>query len=89
MRLVFSLWVCVVLLGVASGGAAQSAPVVEPGIEPLRLAIDDLIETFGNRYAQGEAFLRRLAKIETVSKRPAGPNAKRLSSVLMTCGVRL
>ena len=32
--------------------------------EPLRLAIADLIETFGERYPKGQEFLKRLADIE-------------------------
>ncbi|RKY08498.1 MAG: hypothetical protein DRP66_04425, partial [Planctomycetota bacterium] len=72
MRLVLSLWVCVVLSGAASGAVGRSGPVAECGIERLRLAIDDLLETFGEGYGQGEVFLRRLADIENGLKKAVG-----------------
>ncbi len=67
-----SLWVFVVLLGVSSGAVGQGGPAVEGGIESLRLAIDDLLETFGDGYGQGEVFLRRLGDVENGLKTAVG-----------------
>ena len=43
---------------------AAHREAVETGVAPLRAAVDDLIETFGDGYPRGPAYLERLAAIE-------------------------
>mgnify|MGYP005834032231 CR=1 FL=1 len=45
-------------------------------LEPLRLAIADLVETFGERYPRGGEFLRRLEALEKEALEPAEPERK-------------
>jgi len=45
---------------------------------PVQMAIEDLIETFGDRYADGEAFLRQLNEIE---KELAHASAERVTEL--------
>ncbi|NQT85149.1 hypothetical protein HQ560_00190, partial [bacterium] len=45
--------------------AAPTASVKTNTPESLRLAIQDLVKTFGIRYAKGSAYLARLGKLET------------------------
>ena len=40
--------------------------------KPLRLAIQDLVKTWGSKYPRGEEFLRRLDKIEQAAAQAAG-----------------
>ncbi len=46
------------------GAAAPPSGAVSPRAEALRLAIQDLIQTFGARYPRGPEYLRRLAALE-------------------------
>lgn len=50
--------------GALPASAAQAARVNR---ESLRLAIDDLIATFGNRYARGREYLARLEALQTAN----------------------
>ena len=65
-----SLLCLVVILWVSSSVAAQPADeqkmryLIEYDFEPLRLAIDDLIETFGPEYSNGPEYLRRLDELQ-------------------------
>jgi len=68
--IVTSLLCLVVILSVAGSVAAQSASdrkiryLLEYDFEPLRLAIDDLVETFGPEYPNGRQYLRRVSELE-------------------------
>ena len=70
------LGLCAAALLIASAaGAAQpgsaAAPPPENPFAPLRLAITDLMQTFGPTYADGPKYLARLDAIEKDTGRPA------------------
>jgi formylglycine-generating enzyme required for sulfatase activity/cytochrome c553 len=48
----------------SAGGANRAEAVLTVNIEAVRLAITDLIETFGQRYAKGPEYLKRLEALE-------------------------
>ncbi len=48
----------------AIDAAVQTASAID--FAPLRRAIDDLMETFGDKYPKGKVYLDRLAKIEKI-----------------------
>ena len=47
-------------VGTTPAGAGRPAGAANSPFEPLRLAITDLMETFGDRYPNGEDYLKRL-----------------------------
>ena len=61
--------------GAAKQGAASRAPAPSE-FESLRLAIEDLAETFGERYGGGAAYLARLDALEKATNRPAAAVAR-------------
>lgn len=52
---------------------ASGAPAFDPEntVTTLRLAIEDLMATFGPRYSKGAEFLQRLSEVEVQLKQPA------------------
>lgn len=61
----------VLLLGLLAGAGQPlaAAPAAEPAA--LRLAVEDLIATYGSRYPQGPQYLRQLTAIEDRLQQPA------------------
>jgi len=57
----------------------------ETAIVSLRLAIDDLIASFGERYPKGAAFLKRLTEVEAQLKQPAASSQAASNLVALQC----
>jgi len=88
MALTASLAVAIVVSSVRA--AAKSPGAVATGssavdgtsaTQPLRLAIDDLIQIFGSRYPKGREYLARLGEIENGIAQASG-NADRMSDAM-------
>lgn len=67
---------CLTFLGSIAGNAMAD--------KPLRLAITDLGETFGDRYPQGKVFLERLSRIEGTLNKANPQQQKELAAQLET-----
>ena len=65
------LLAAILLGGTAAGDTPRESPPA-PNFRPLRLAIDDLSRTFGDRYPRGKEFLARFGELE---KQCSGPKA--------------
>jgi len=68
--------VIIALCCAASVMASQARAADFAGGQAVRLAVDDLIATFGERYPKGQQYLARLDRIESEMKAAAGPKAK-------------
>ena len=60
----------------AAGKAAALATTGKPDFEALRLAVEDLTETFGDRYPDGATYLARLGALAKAKGRPASAVAR-------------
>ncbi len=78
------VWIIALALAVAPSvglGAPRAKPSASRSIESLRLAIEDLIETFGPRYPLGPQYLGRLDAIETKYRQRKRPAAGQLAQL--------